>query len=137
MKNSRIGIKVTEEYRTIIERNATEVNLSISEYIRQCIDQCLNVEPEFEQSSTNTNGSSKGFDQIIEEKDTRISDLKEQILEKDTQMKSLLQQQDQSQQLLAMQQSSLNTLTEQNQLLIESSQQKKPSLWQRLIGQKI
>ena len=137
MKNSRIGIKVTEEYRTIIERNASEVGLTISEYIRQCIDQCLNVEPEFEQSSTNTNGSSKGFDQIIVEKDTRISDLKEQILEKDTQMKSLLQQQDQSQQLLAMQQSSLNTLTEQNQLLIESSQQKKSSFWQRLIGQKI
>ena len=137
MKNSRIGIKVTEEYRTIIERNASEVGLTISEYIRQCIDHCLNVEPEFEQSSTNTNGSSKGFDQIIVEKDIRISDLKEQILEKDTQMKSLLQQQDQSQQLLAMQQSSLNTLTEQNQLLIESSQQKKPSLWQRLIGQKI
>ena len=133
MKNSRIGIKVTEEYRTIIERNASEVGLTISEYIRQCIDQCLNVE----QSSTNTNGSSKGFDQIIVEKDTRISDLKEQILEKDTQIKSLLQQQDQSQQLLAMQQSSLNTLTEQNQLLIESSQQKKPSLWQRRIGQKI
>ena len=137
MKNSRIGIKVTEEYRTIIERNASEVGLTISEYIRQCIVQCLNVEPEFEQSSTNTNGSSKGFDQIIVEKDTRISDLKEQILEKDTQMKSLLQQQDQSQQLLAMQQSSLNTLTEQNQLLIESSQQKKSSFWQRLIGQKI
>jgi len=48
MKNSRIGIKVTEEYRTIIERNATEVGLSISEYIRQCIDQCLNVEPKFD-----------------------------------------------------------------------------------------
>ena len=62
MKNSRIGIKVTEEYRTIIERNAAEVGLSISEYIRQCIDQCLNVEPDIEQSSTNTNESSKGFD---------------------------------------------------------------------------
>ena len=70
--------------------------LNCGKYIRQCIDQCLNVEPKFEQSSTNTNGSSKGFDQIIVEKDTRISDLKEQILEKDTQMKSLLQQQDQS-----------------------------------------
>ena len=137
MKNSRIGIKVTEEYRTIIERNASKVGLTISEYIRQCIDQCLNVEPESEQSATNTNGSSKGFDKIIEEKDTRISDLKDQLLEKDTQMKSLLKQQDQSQQLLAMQQNSLNTLTAQNQLLIESSQQKKPSFWQRLIGQKI
>jgi len=137
MKNSRIGIKVTEEYRTIIERNASKVGLTISEYIRQCIDQCLNVEPESEQSATNTNGSSKGFDKIIEEKDTRISDLKDQLLEKDTQIKSLLKQQDQSQQLLAMQQNSLNTLTAQNQLLIESSQQKKPSFWQRLIGQKI
>ena len=137
MKNSRIGIKVTEEYRTIIERNASKVGLTISEYIRQCIDQCLNVEPGSEQSSTNTNGSSKGFDKIIEEKDTRISDLKDQLLEKDTQIKSLLKQQDQSQQLLAMQQNSLNTLTAQNQLLIESSQQKKPSFWQRLIGQKI
>ena len=44
---------------------------------------------------------------------------------------------DQSQQLLAMQQKTIDRLTEQNQLLLETSQQKKPSFWQRLIGQNI
>ena len=52
------------------------------------------------------------------------------------QVRDLQKSLDQSQQLLAMQQNSLSTLAEQNQLLIESSQQKKPSFWQRLIGQK-
>jgi septal ring factor EnvC (AmiA/AmiB activator) len=53
------------------------------------------------------------------------------------QVRDLQKSLDQSQQLLAMQQKSLNTLAEQNQLLIETTQQKKPSFWQRLIGQKI
>ena len=52
------------------------------------------------------------------------------------QVRDLQKSLDQSQQLIAMQQNSLSTLAEQNQLLIESSQQKKPSFWQRLIGQK-
>ena len=53
------------------------------------------------------------------------------------QVRDLQKSLDQSQQLLAMQQKSLNTLAEQNQLLIETTQQNKPSFWQRLIGQKI
>ena len=35
-----------------------------------------------------------------------------------------------------MQQKTIDKLTEQNQLLLETTQQKKPSFWQRLIGQK-
>ena len=53
------------------------------------------------------------------------------------QVRDLQKSLDQSQQLLAMQQKTIDRLTEQNQLLLETTQQKKPSFWQRLIGQKI
>ena len=60
-----------------------------------------------------------------------------QLDKRDTHIDELLKQQDQSQQLSAMQQKTIDRLTEQNQLLLETNQQKKPSFWQRLIGQKI
>ena len=54
-------------------------------------------------------------------------------------MKELLKQQDQAQQIMAMQQKNLDRLTEQNQLLLETSQEKeekKVGFWGRLIGQR-
>ena len=52
-------------------------------------------------------------------------------------MKELLKQQDQAQQIIAMQQKNLDRLTEQNQLLLEASQEvKKVGFWGRLIGQR-
>ena len=62
-----------------------------------------------------------------------------QLSEKDKQIDELLKQQDQSQQIIAMQQKNLDRLTEQNQLLIEASQEKeekKVGFWGRLIGQR-
>jgi len=67
----------------------------------------------------------------------KVIDKEKQVEEANNQINELLKQQNQAQQLSAMQQKTIDRLTEQNQLLLETSQQKKPSLWQRLIGQKI
>ena len=65
--------------------------------------------------------------------------MKQDIDEKNKQIIELLKQQDQGQQLAAMQQKTIDKLTEQNQLLLESSQEKeekKVGFWGRLIGQR-
>ena len=67
----------------------------------------------------------------------KVIDKEKQVEEANNQINELLKQQNQAQQLSAMQQKTIDRLTEQNQLLLETSQQKKPSFWQRLIGQKI
>ena len=63
----------------------------------------------------------------------------QQVLTKDKQIEELLKQQDQGQQLAGMQQKTIDKLTEQNQLLLETSQEKeekKVGFWGRLIGQR-
>ena len=68
-----------------------------------------------------------------------ISWLKIAIVGNKNQVDELLKQQDQGQQLAAMQQKTIDKLTEQNQLLLESSQEKeekKVGFWGRLIGQR-
>ena len=65
--------------------------------------------------------------------------MKQDIDEKNKQIIELLKQQDQAQQIMAMQQKTIDKLTEQNQLLLESSQEKeekKVGFWGRLIGQR-
>ena len=67
----------------------------------------------------------------------KVIDKEKHVEEANNQINELLKQQNQAQQLSAMQQKTIDRLTEQNQLLLETTQQKKPSFWQRLIGQKI
>ena len=67
----------------------------------------------------------------------KVIDKEKQVEEANNQINELLKQQNQAQQLSAMQQKTIDRLTEQNQLLLETTQQKKPSFWQRLIGQNI
>ena len=65
--------------------------------------------------------------------------MKQDIDEKNKQIIELLKQQDQAQQIMAMQQKTIDKLTEQNQLLLKSSQEKeekKVGFWGRLIGQR-
>ena len=79
------------------------------------------------------------IDQLKSEVEHLRKHLNEQTTEKDHQMKELLKQQDQAQQIMAMQQKNLDRLTEQNQLLLETSQEKeekKVGFWGRLIGQR-
>jgi len=73
----------------------------------------------------------------IDDYKIQSNDYKKQLEKKDNRIDELLKQQNQAQQLSAMQQKTIDKLTEQNQLLLETTQQKKPSFWQRLIGQKI
>ena len=68
-----------------------------------------------------------------------ISTLQQELTAKNKQIEEFLKQQDQGQQLAAMQQKTIATLTEQNQLLLESSQEKeekKVGFWGRLVGQR-
>ena len=65
--------------------------------------------------------------------------MKQDIDEKNKQIIELLKQQDQAQQIMAMQQKTIDKLTEQNQLLLETSrekEEKKVGFWGRLIGQR-
>ena len=62
-----------------------------------------------------------------------------QLEKRDQQIDELLKQQDQAQQIIAMQQKNIDKLTEQNQQLHEASQEKeekKVSFWSRLVGQR-
>ena len=62
-----------------------------------------------------------------------------QLEKRDQQIDELLKQQDQAQQIIAMQQKNIDKLTEQNQQLHEAShekEEKKVSFWTRLIGQR-
>ena len=141
MKNSRLGLKVTAELRQKLEMKATELKLSISDLIRLCI------ESYFEKGSTHFNGSSTRefesrstwFNELVQEKDDRVSDLKREIEEKNKQIEEFQKQQDQAQQIIAMQQKNIDRLTEQNHLLLEASQEKeakKVGFWGRLVGQR-
>ena len=68
-----------------------------------------------------------------------LADKEKQIEDANHQIKEFLKQQDQGQQLAAMQQKTIATLTEQNQLLLEASQEKeekKVGFWGRLVGQR-
>ena len=91
------------------------------------------------QPVTNIETQQKMIDQLKSEVEHLRMHLNEQTTEKDHQMKELLKQQDQAQQIIAMQQKNLDRLTEQNQLLLEASQEKKEKkvgFWGRLIGQR-
>ena len=91
------------------------------------------------QSVTNIETQQKIIDQLKSEVEYLRKHLNEQTNEKDHQMKELLKQQDQAQQIIAMQQKNLDRLTEQNQLLLEATQEKeekKVGFWGRLIGQR-
>ena len=83
---------------------------------------------------------SKSYFHLSDQLSTHIiKGWKTQLSEKDKQIDELLKQQDQSQQIIAMQQKNLDRLTEQNQLLIEASQkkeEKKVGFWGQLIGQR-
>ena len=68
-----------------------------------------------------------------------ISTLQQELTAKNTQIEEFLKQQDQGQQLAAMQQKTIAKLTEQNQQLHEASQEKeekKVGFWGRLVGQR-
>ena len=92
MKNPRISIKVSQEYRSLIEERASATDLTISAYIRHCIDKVgLESDPTHQQS-----------DQVRLESDVSPTLLAEQLGTKDQQIEKLQSALDQSQQLHAL-----------------------------------
>ena len=116
MKN--ISVRVDDDFHKKVADQAKEQDMALSDFVRASLQAMCR------QNQHN-------------EHDPLINILKQQLTEKDRQIESFLEQQDQFQKIVAMQQQSIQNITSQNQLLIESSYQKKPSFWQRLIGQKI
>ena len=117
MKN--ISVRVDDDFHKKVADQAKEQDMALSDFVRASLQaMCRHNEKH-------------------NENDPLINILKQQLTEKDRQIESFLEQQDQFQKIVAMQQQSIQSITSQNQLLIESSYQKKPSFWQRLIGQKI
>ena len=116
MKN--ISVRVDDDFHKKVTDKAKDKDMALSDFVRASLQAMCR------QNQHNEN-------------DPLINILKQQLTEKDRQIESFLEQQDQFQKIVAMQQQSTQSITSQNQLLIESSYQKKPSFWQRLIGQKI
>ena len=134
-----ISFKVTPEYQEKLKNHSDTLGLSVSAFIRYAVDEKLNSVQQSNTEGNTTVGQSNTevepnttdiINQQIDTKDQQISEKDNQISEKDKQIDHLTQ-------IVAMQQQSIQSITSQNQLLIESSYQKKPSFWQRLIGQKI
>ena len=134
-----ISFKVTPEYQEKLKNHSDTLGLSVSAFIRYAVDEKLNSVQQSNTEGNTTVGQSNIevepnttdiINQQIDTKDQQISEKDQQISEKDKQIDHLTQ-------IVAMQQQSIQSITSQNQLLIESSYQKKPSFWQRLIGQKI
>ena len=116
-----ISFKVTPEYQEELKNHSDTLGLSVSAFIRSAVDEKLNS---VQQSNTEVKPNTTDIiNQQIDTKDQQIS-------EKDQQIDRLTQ-------IVAMQQQSIQSITSQNQLLIETTQQNKPSFWQRLIGHKI
>ena len=123
-----ISFKVTPEYQEKLKNHSDTLGLSVSAFIRYAVDEKL---PSVQQSNTEVEPNTTDIiNQQIDTKDQQISEKDNQISEKDKQIDHLTQ-------IVAMQQQSIQSITSQNQLLLETTQQKKPSFWQRLIGQKI
>ena len=116
MKN--ISVRVDDDFHKKVADQAKEQDMALSDFVRASLQAMCR------QNQHN-------------EHDPLINILKQQLTEKDRQIESFLEQQDQFQKIVAMQLQSIQSITSQNLLLIESCYQKKPSFWQRLIGQKI
>ena len=127
-----ISFKVTPEYQENLKNHSDTLGLSVSAFIRYAVDEKLNS---VQQSNTEGNTTVGQSNTEVEPNTTDI--INQQIDTKDQQISEKDKQIDHLTQIVAMQQQSIQSITSQNQLLIESSYQKKPSFWQRLIGQKI
>ena len=105
-KKVAISIKLDSQFRDQLTNKAKNQDLSLSAYIRKCIDA-------YDQSNTESDQSNTEYDEGNTESDRINSDyiqtLKQQLDIKDQQIDDLLKQHDQTQQLFAVQQKQLTT----------------------------
>ena len=122
LKNQRVTIMMSQEYRTAIEEKAKTAGLNISAYVRHCLDQHHKTPDQPPTNSgiypTNTPPSE------LEHRNQQINIKDEQIEAKDQQIEKLQQALDQQQQLHAVSQ---NTV-EAQRLQLEEAKRPQPLL---------
>ena len=134
IKEEKIQSERVSGRRWVLIENDNNASCEASQGTYQGTSQTFQTDPQ---------GTSQASSQVekveIENKYLKqtLADKEKQIDDANHQIKELLKQQDQGQQLAAMQQKTIDKLTEQNQLLLEPSQEeKKVGFWGRLIGQR-
>ena len=137
IKEEKIQSERVSGRRWVLIENDNNASCEASQGAYQGTSQTFQTGPQ--QTSQASQASSQVEKVEIENKYLKqtLADKEKQIDDANHQIKELLKQQDQGQQLAAMQQKTIDKLTEQNQLLLETSQEeKKVGFWGRLIGQR-
>ena len=122
MKNQRVTIMMSQEYRTAIEEKAKVTGLNISAYVRHCLDQHHKIP-----DPPPTNSGIYPTDILqseLELRNQQINIKDDQIEAKDQQIEKLQQALDQQQQLHAVSQ---NTV-EAQRLQLEEAKRPQPLL---------
>ena len=122
------SVRLKDPLHQTASQKAEELGVPITELVRQALDAfCTAGDALTSTTSQSCTETSLRIDLL----ESQLELTQQQIVTKDKQIEELLKQQNQSQQLAAMQQQTVDKLTEQNHLLLE----KKVSFWRRLIGQ--
>jgi len=117
-------------------QKADELGIPITELVRQALHSFCTTESAHASTPSHISAETSLRMNLLE---SQLESTQQQVLTKDKQIEEILKQQDQGQQLAAMQQQTIGKLTEQNQLLLEASQEKeekKVGFWGRLVGQR-
>ena len=127
MKTAILKTKVTPEYQATIKRRAQDEGVSVSDYIRRCLDDTHERGTQQDPKEV-PDGDTSGTQQVPKDPQAitiiidQIAQKDEQISKKDEQIAKLQESLDQSQQLQAMKE-------KENQKLIEIRSR---SFWQRI-----
>ena len=130
------SVRLKDQLHETASQKADELGIPITELVRQALDSFCKTNSVDESKTNQPNPEIILRIKLLE---SQLESSMQQVLTKDKQIEELLKQQDQGQQLAGMQQKTIDKLTEQNQLLLESSQEKeekKVGFWGRLIGQR-
>merc|ERR1712093_503627 len=130
------SVRLKDQLHETASQKADELGIPITELVRQALDSFCKTNSVDESKTSQPNPETILRIKLLE---SQLESSMQQVLTKDKQIEELLKQQDQGQQLAGMQQKTIDKLTEQNQLLLESSQEKeekKVGFWGRLIGQR-
>ena len=117
-------------------QKADELGIPITELVRQALHSFCTTGSAHASKTSHISAETSLRMNLLE---SQLESTQQQVLTKDKQIEEILKQQDQGQQLAAMQQQTIGKLTEQNQLLLEASQEKeekKVGFWGRLVGQR-
>ena len=135
-KMKAFSVRLKDQLHEMASQKADELGIPITELVRQALDSFCKTNSVDESKTSQSNPETILRIKLLE---SQLESSMQQVLTKDKQIEELLKQQDQGQQLAGMQQKTIDKLTEQNQLLLESSQEKeekKVGFWGRLIGQR-